>query len=63
MRLQYSDFDAWTFTRNADGRWIWHRRSPEGEMLIESRRSFDTMGICVQDAGRHGYQGSFETTT
>jgi hypothetical protein len=54
-RTEFTDWDVWSFKKNASGQWIWQRHSPDGELLIESRGSFDEMDLCREDATRFGY--------
>jgi hypothetical protein len=54
-RAEFSDWDVWSFRKNDRGEWIWQRHSPDGELLIESRSSFDELPHCQEDATRFGY--------
>jgi hypothetical protein len=54
-RAEFTDFDVWSFKKNASGQWIWQRHSPDGELLIESRGSFAELLPCQEDATRFGY--------
>jgi hypothetical protein len=54
-RAEFSDWDVWSFKKNGNGQWIWQRHSPDGELLVESRGSFDAMDSCREDATRFGY--------
>ena len=57
MQLPLSEFDVWTFKRDANGSWIWLRHSPDGEALIASRRDYVELEDCVADAKCQGYNG------
>ena len=54
-RAEFSDWDVWSFKKNDDGAWIWQRHSPDGDLLMASRGSFDEMDRCREDATRFGY--------
>jgi hypothetical protein len=54
-REQLTELDVWSFKRDGNGRWTWQRRSPGGELLMESRGYFDDLDACQEDAHRHGY--------
>lgn len=56
--MDCSDFDVWDFRRDGGGRWTWATHSADREPMAGSRRSFDTMDECVEDATRHGYSGA-----
>ena len=55
----FTDYDVWTFKRDED-RWKWFRHSPDGELLVEARTSFDELEQCQADAARAGYNSSVE---
>ena len=59
MRTVYTDYDVWSFKKDDRNRWVWRRESPDGELLLEARSSFDALEQCVEDAGRSGYTGAF----
>jgi hypothetical protein len=54
----FTDYDVWSFKKDDDGRWTWRRESPDGELLVQARSSFDVFEACVEDAGRFGYSGA-----
>ena len=58
MEPPISEYDAWSFKKDSNGRWIWIRYSPAGEALTASRADFDEHADCVRDATRRGYRGS-----
>ena len=59
MQPIFTEYDVWSFKKDDRERWTWRRDSPDGELLIEARASFDTLDECVEDAGRFGYVGAF----
>ena len=56
----FTDYDVWTFKRDEQDRWKWFRHSPDGELLVEARSSFDELEQCQADASRAGYNASLE---
>jgi hypothetical protein len=50
---------VWSFKKDERNRWMWRRESPDAELLIEARSSFDALDECIEDAGRFGYTGAF----
>ena len=63
MPIEFTDFDVWSFKKDEEGKWLWQRTSPDGEVLIAAANSFGTMEECVEDACRRGYRGMSETAT
>ncbi|HEV7393519.1 MAG TPA: hypothetical protein VGO08_17905 [Burkholderiales bacterium] len=59
MRTVFTDYDVWSFKKDDRNRWMWRRESPDAELLIEARSSFDALNDCIEDAGRFGYTGAF----
>ena len=55
MRIEFTDYDVWSFLKDDAGGWKWCRRSPDGELLIEARGAFSTLEQCQEDARRSGY--------
>jgi hypothetical protein len=55
MRLEFTDYDVWSFSKDDAGFWRWCRRSPEGTPLIEAHTPQQTLEECQDDARRHGY--------
>ena len=55
------DLDAWSFSKDEEGRWRWIRKSTAGEVLRESSFAFHSLNACVDDAQRSGYARSFPT--
>lgn len=51
----FTDYDVWTFKREEQDRWKWYRHSPDGELLVEARTTFDQLEQCQADASRAGY--------
>jgi hypothetical protein len=60
-RAEFTDWDVWSFKKNADGQWIWQRHSPDGELVVESRSSFGELAQCQEDAKRFGYVAAAAT--
>jgi hypothetical protein len=56
----FTDYDVWTFKRDED-RWKWFRHSPDGELLVEARSSFEELEQCQADAARAGYNATLES--
>jgi hypothetical protein len=56
----FTEYDVWTFRRDEQDRWKWFRHSPDGELLVEARASFDELEQCQADATRAGYNGTLE---
>ncbi|MGZ8265759.1 MAG: hypothetical protein ACXWUI_16615 [Burkholderiales bacterium] len=54
-RAEFTDWDVWSFKKNEQGKWAWQRQSPDGELLMESRGSFEELPQCQDDATRFGY--------
>ena len=54
-RAEFTDWDVWSFRKNDNERWIWQRHSPDGDLLVESRSSFEQLDLCREDARRFGY--------
>lgn len=59
MQQPFSDYDVWSFHKSDAESWGWRRTSPDGDILLEGRKSFSTFDECITDARRHGYTGSF----
>ncbi|HYC44893.1 MAG TPA: hypothetical protein VED01_05350 [Burkholderiales bacterium] len=56
----FTDYDVWTFKRDGESRWKWFRHSPDGELLVEARASFDELEQCQADATRAGYNAGID---
>ena len=54
-RTEFTDWDVWSFKKNDNEQWIWQRHSPDGDLLVESRGSFEQLPQCQEDATRFGY--------
>jgi hypothetical protein len=54
-RTEFTNWDVWSFKKNAEGQWVWQRHSPDGDLLVESRGSFEELAQCQEDATRFGY--------
>jgi hypothetical protein len=59
MHPVFTEYDVWSFKKDERSRWVWRRESPDRELLLEARSSFDALEACVEDAGRFGYTGAF----
>ena len=55
----FTEYDVWSFKKDDRNRWKWRRESPDGELLLEARSTFDGLEQCVEDANRCGYSGAF----
>lgn len=58
----FTDYDVWTFKRESENRWKWYRHSPDGELLVEARATFDALEQCQADACRAGYGAGLEAS-
>jgi hypothetical protein len=63
MQKIFTDYDVWSFQKADTDSWNWRRTSPDGEVLLEGRGSFDSLEDCMGDARRHGYTGSSVLTS
>ena len=43
MAIEFTDFDVWAFKRDEEGKWLWQRTSPDGEVLIAAANAFSSM--------------------
>ena len=55
MRLEFTDYDVWSFYKDGSGGWKWCRRSPDGDLIIEARAPLTSLEESQEDARRFGY--------
>ena len=48
--------NSWTFSKTADGRWIWQYVNPgTGKEMKRCQKPYATLLECMNDAQRNGY--------